>query len=217
MLLAALPAVVQAAATPTKQHAPTDLPSATQMSQDIANQESWTYRKEGLDFRAYKSIMIDPGVVYNGDDAQFGSIPVVDRQQYAGIMSNAMARELGKVLPVVGQSGAGVLRMKITLIGMTTTKGGLATVTRVTPIGFGISTIKSAAGKKGTFSGSMLYALELTDGATGELLLAAVRRSAPDALDIGSTLSTQDTAESIADHVAKECRERLEAAVHGAK
>ncbi len=217
LLLAAIPAVAQAETkNPTKQQAPAELASAPELAQDKANKESWTYRKDGLDVSGYKSILIDPTAVYTGADAQFGKISSADQQKYAGIVTKAMTTELGKALPVVGQPGPGVLRLKFTLIGMTTTQGGLATVTRVLPVGLVLNTVKSAADKKGSFTGSLLYAVELSDADTGELLIAAVRRTAPDAMDIGSTLSTQDTVESISDHLAKSYRDRLGSAVKGA-
>jgi hypothetical protein len=213
ILLAAFSSMAMAADDkPTKQQAPAEMATAADMSQDKENKESWTYRKEGLDFKPYASVLIDPTAVYTGADAQFGKISASDQAKYADIFTTAMNRELGKVLPVVGQPGPGVLRVKMTLIGLTMTQGGLATVTRVTPIGFAMSTVKSVVGKKGTFTGSMLYGMEVTDAATGEVLVAAVRRTAPDALDIGSTLSMTDSVQSVTDKVAKDYRDRLKTA-----
>ena len=90
------------------------------------------------------------------------------------------------------------------------TTGGIATATRVTPFGFATSAVKSALGKSGSFTGSVLYAVELYDAQTRELLLAAVRRRTPDPLDVPATLSTTDTIKSVARDFANSARRRLE-------
>ena len=92
---------------------------------------------------------------------------------------------------------------------------GLATVTRVTPVGLLTSSVQSLAGKKGTMSGSILFAVEIKDSRTGELLAAAVRRRAPDALDIGSTLSTENTVKAVARDLASHLAARLGPAMRG--
>jgi hypothetical protein len=96
------------------------------------------------------------------------------------------------------------------MLGAQKTKGGIATATRVTPLGFATSAVKSAMGKKGTFTGSVLFAVELFDARTNELLLAAVRRRTPDPLDVPATLSTTDTVKSVAREFADGARKRLE-------
>ena len=65
-------------------------------------------------------------------------------------------------------------------------------------------------GKTGTFTGSLLYAVELYDARTNELLLAAVRRRTPDPLDVPATLSTTDTVKAIAREFADGARKRLQ-------
>ena len=98
----------------------------------------------------------------------------------------------------------------MTILGATKTKGGVATATRVTPLGFAISGVKSALGKKGSFTGSVLYAVELYDARTNELLLAAVRRRTPDPLDVPATLSTTDTVKAVGREFGESARKRLE-------
>ena len=65
-------------------------------------------------------------------------------------------------------------------------------------------------GKTGTFTGSLLYAVELYDARSNELLLAAVRRRTPDPLDVPATLSTTDTVKAIAREFADGARKRLQ-------
>jgi hypothetical protein len=77
-------------------------------------------------------------------------------------------------------------------------------------IGLATSAVKSALGKKGSFRGSVRFAIELHDGRTNELVLAAVRRRTPDGLDVPASLSTTDTVKAVARDLAGNARKRLE-------
>jgi hypothetical protein len=204
-LLVASPAVAQ-----TRDHAPVDLQSTQMLAQDKSGSESWTYLNPAAVFTKYRTVIIEPGVVYDGPDAQFDGIDRADRAKYAQIMTTALQSEIGKSFPPPAKARADTIRVHLDLIGVQKTKGGIATATRVTPIGFGLSALKSIRGKQGTFTGSVLYAVEAYDGRTGELLLAAVRRRSPDPLDIPATLSTTDTVKAVARDFAVSARTKLE-------
>jgi uncharacterized protein DUF3313 len=207
-LLITVPALA-AAAPPSRP--PASLPSSARMTHDRG--ESWTYVKSGLDLSAYRSVMIEPTVVYAGRDAQFGDIPAADRRRFASVVTDQLRSELGQSIPLAARAGVGTIRLRVTLLGVEKTKGGLATATRATPLGLASSAVRSLAGKEGRFTGSIFYAVELFDGANGELQAAAVRRRAPDALDIPATLSTSDTVKAVARDLAGHFRERLEKAM----
>ena len=55
----------------------------------------------------------------------------------------------------------------------------------------------------------MLFAVELYDARTNELLLAAVRRRHPDPLDVPATLGTEETVKAVAREFADGARDRL--------
>ena len=190
--------------------APPDLPYASSLTHDKG--ESWTYRNPKLDLRSYRQFLIDPSVVYQGADAQFDGVDPADRTKFAQIMTEALREEVGRSFPIATQPGDNVATLRLTLLGVDETKGGVATATRVTPMGFALSAVKSVAGKSGTFTGSVLFAIELIDSKTGELQIAAIRRESPDALDIPATVSTTNTVKAVAQSVAKQVRERLEGA-----
>lgn len=204
-LLAASPAIAQ-----TEDHAPVGLKSASQMSQDKPGSESWTYAQSRDVFARFRTVIVEPTAVYNGADAQFeGEISAADRAKFAAIITDALREELAKSFPAPATPQADTLRLKVTLLGAEKTKGGLATATRVTPIGFGLSAVKSALGKGGSLTGSVLVAVELYNAKTNELLLAAVRRRHPDALDVPATLGTEETVKAVAREFADTARKRL--------
>jgi hypothetical protein len=195
----------------TEDHAPVALKSATQMAQDKPGSESWTYAQPKSAFAKYRTVIVEPTAVYAGPDAQFdGGISAADRAKFAGIITDELRSELNKSFPTPARAQADTLRIKVTLLGAEKTAGGVATATRVTPFGFATSAVKSALGKKGSFTGSLLYAVEVFDGRSNELLLAAVRRRTPDPLDVPATLGTEETVKAVAREFADGARKRLE-------
>jgi hypothetical protein len=210
----ALSAIVLTTASPllaqTKDNAPVSLQSARKMAQDRPGTESWTYAQPKVRFATYRTLIVEPTIVYKGPDAQFDGIEPADRAKYAGMITDELRSEMAKSFPAPPRPQADTLRLRVTLIGANKTKGGIATATRVTPLGFASSALKSAMGKTGSFTGSLLYAVELYDARTNELLLGAVRRRTPDPLDVPATLSTTDTVKSVAREFADGARKRLE-------
>ena len=204
-LLIALPASAQ-----TKDQAPVGLSSSKKMSQDKANTESWTYAQPQSVFKKYRTVIVDATTVYKGPDAQFDGVAPADRSQYAAVITSELRQEIAKSFPAPATPQADTLRVKVTILGATKTKGGIATATRVTPMGFGLSAVKSALGKGGSFTGSLLYAVEVYDARTNELLLAAVRRRTPDPLDVPATISQEETVKAVAREFADGARKRLE-------
>lgn len=191
----------------TNDHAPQALTSAEELKHD--RKESWTYIKPALSLARYTEIQVVPTAVYHGADSQFDDIPMAEREKFAGILTKALEAEMAKSFKVVAKPAADAIRIKFTIVGATKTTVGVGTVSSVMPIGAVTNALKSVTGKKGSYSGSVLLAFELFDARTGELLAAAVRREAPDALDITATLSTTETVKAVAAAVASKLRARL--------
>jgi hypothetical protein len=205
-LLSAMPAA--AALAQTEDRAPVALPSSRQMTQDRG--ESWTYLRPGLNLQSYRNVMIEPTVVYTGPDAQFQGVTPAERQRYAAILTDKLRGAMARGPTVVTRAGPGTARIRLTLIGMTETTAVAATASRVTVFGFATTAMRSVTGRQGAMTGSMLIAIEIFDGATGQLQAAAVRRRAPDALDIPATLSNQQTVEAIGRDLGRSVRERFQ-------
>jgi len=214
LIRSALPALLLLTAVPlhaqAQDHAPVSLKSSQKMTQDKAGTESWTYAQPVSRFAKYRTVIVSPTKVYQGPDAEFEGIEPADRAKYAQMITDELRKEIAKSFPAPAKPQADTLRIQVTLLGGEKTKGGVATATRVTPIGLGLSAVKSALGKQGTMTGSLLYAVEAYDARTNELLLAAVRRRTPDPLDVPATLSTTDTVKAVAGEFADGARKRLE-------
>lgn len=208
--LATMTSTLAPAGAQTQDHAPSQIRSAPQLRHDKG--EAWNYVKPGLNLSRYTAILVDPATVYTGPDAQFANVPVADRKKFADIITAALRSELSTV-GLASRPGPHVLRLRVTLLGADKTTGGVSTVSHVLPLGLVTNAVKSVAGKKGSFTGSVLIAIELVDSTTGELQAAAVRRKSPDALDIPATVSTSDTVKAVARDIAKHVGERLRGAM----
>jgi hypothetical protein len=195
----------------TRDRAPVALQSSDKMTQDASGSETWTYAQPAERFSNYRSVIVEPAAVYQGPDAQFDDIDQADRARFAAIITDELRSELAKSFARPNVPQANTLRLRLTILGARKTTAGLATATRVTPFGIATSALKSALGRQGSLTGSVLYAVELFDAPTDELLLAAVRRRAPDALDVPATLSTTETIRAVARELADGVRNRLEA------
>jgi hypothetical protein len=190
---------------------PQNLQSSAQLSEDSGERDSWSYRNPSADVRKYKSFIVEPTVVSTDPAAKWGKASEADKQKYAALFTAAVQAEIGKSYGLAAQKGPGVGVIRLTLLGITPTSA-VAVATRVTPIGFALNSVKSMAGKPGSFSGSAQVAFELMDSETGDLIAAALRRRSPDALDIGASTSTESTVGAIAKDTAKAIRAGLDVA-----
>src|SRR3954451_21932040 len=142
--------VTSTASAQTTGNPPVGLQGAQMMAQDRSGSDSWTYINPAANFSKYCAVIIDPGSVYLGPDAQFDGIDEADRLEYARIITNELMSKIGASFPVVAGPAPTTLRVHVDLIGVQKTVGGLATATRVTRLGFGFSALESLRGKQGT-------------------------------------------------------------------
>ena len=184
---------------------PQNLQSSDQLTADDGDKNSWSYRNPSVDVTKYKSFIIEPTVISTDPAAKFGKATDADKQKYADQFTTALKAEIGKSYSLTTAKGPGVGVMRLTLLGVTGTSP-LAVASKVTPIGFAFTSVKSMAGKPGSFSGSALVAFELLDSQSGDLVAGAVRKRSPDALDIGASTSTDGTVGAIAKDVAEAVR-----------
>lgn len=190
---------------------PPDIGSASQLVAD-AERDSWTYSNPAAQFGRYKRFLIEDTVVHNDPQAKWAKTTPETRQKFAGYLTSALRREMQKHYQLATAPGPDVAILRLTLLGVKGTTGGVATVSRLTPIGLATNSVKSLAGKRGSFSGSVLLAFEMLDAQSRELQFAAVRRRSPDALDIGSTTSTESTVKAVAGDVAEAIRKGIDKA-----
>jgi hypothetical protein len=177
---------------------PTGLQSSARLAPDTKIHGAWIYRAPQANFSKYKTVIIDPVTLYNGPEANFGDATPADRQKYADIVTAELRRIVGEKNRLASVPGPEVLRIRTTLIGVSGTVGGVATVTRVMPIGIAINAVRGAAGEGGAMTGGIEISFEAHDSQTNELLAGAVRQVMPSTFNIEATLSTSDTVKACA-------------------
>src|SRR3546814_16072363 len=105
--------------------------------------------------------MLLPAEVYRGADADFGSTDAGRQQRYAAILTEELRQVIGEGYQLVNSPGPDVALLKPTLIGVTSTVSGLATASRLMPVGMIANLATGAAGGNGSFPGSATAAIEV--------------------------------------------------------
>jgi len=178
------------------QQRPGGLVSSRELKPDTSIGGAWIYRNPQANFAKYRAVLFENVAVYDGPEANFGSASAEDRQRYARLVGEEMRRAIGEKYRLVNAPGPDVIRIHATLIGVRGTTGGVATLTRVIPIGMAINAVRGAAGAGGTMTGGIELAVEFHDSQSNELLAGAVRQMTPGAFDIDATLSTDKTVQA---------------------
>lgn len=161
---------------------------------DIAG-NTLVYRAPDLDVRKYRGIYIAPAVVYDGADTEWGGTDMALRQRVAAKLTSEVQRVLREHgAQVLGAPAPGSVTLDLTLAGISATHGVAANALKVTPIGFGLTLMKSAAGLPATFTGSITVAGKIIDSRTQEVLAGFVSKESPTALDPRTLGGTEDTA-----------------------
>jgi hypothetical protein len=210
VLAASLLTMTIAGCSDTKQSSPSGLTSSSELRPNAAEGGGWSYRAPNADFTKYRRFLIEPVVVYAGADNSFGDMPAADRAAMASIVGEEITKAIAEKYPLATAPGPDVLRFRPTLLGVETTIGGVATITRVLPIGIAVNAVKGASGEAGSFTGSIDVAVEAIDSQTNTLLAAAVRRATPAVYDIGATTSTSATVGSSAHEIGVKLREAID-------
>lgn len=162
-----------------------------------------------VDLRKYTSVLVDPVVIYDGADQQFDKVPMARRQLLADYLREQVCAKLATHYQIVNASGPETLRIKITLAGAEGNVVGLGTFTRLDLAGLAYNIVQSIRGKEGAFTGSVFYAMEITDSSTDRLLSAYVEKQYPNALNIAATFGKWDAAKTGIRKGAKDLDEQL--------
>ena len=191
------------------------LQAAGKLEKQKEGPAEYLYKAPGADFKKYTKFIIPPAVIYTGSDAQFGDVPESDRQKIADYITSEFTKVLNDGgYPVVTQPGPGVAELKFTLAGLELTSPGGATITHLLPVGVVANLGKGAAGSQGSFMGSVIFAGEIYDSQSNDLLAAFVTKQYAGALDYTEVASKLGSAEVGVNKAAEDFKARLDK-IHG--
>ncbi len=140
--------------------------------------------------KTYDKIIIDPVSIYKGPDNQFGTITEEDKASLAAYMYAQFAEKLSSRFRITTSPGPNTLLLKLTLTGAATTTPVLSTFSRLDLSGGLYNGVQSIRGGEGTFTGSVLYVVEVYDASTSQILCAYIAKQYPNSMNIGASFGS---------------------------
>lgn len=144
----------------------------------------------------YTQVQLDPVVVYQGSDNQFGDMKEADRAELADYMGKTFSEKLATKFHIAKQPGANTLRVKLTLTGAEKTKLLVGQFMHFDIAGNLYNGVQSIRGGQGAFSGSVSYAVEVYDSNSGQLLKAYVSKQYPNAMNLPAAFGSLSAAKT---------------------
>ncbi|NPT56888.1 DUF3313 domain-containing protein [Paraburkholderia elongata] len=176
----------------------TGISSAPQLTQNHGDDSSKVPYKYAAPvvWSRYTQVLLDPVVVYQGNDKQFGDMKDVDQAALADYMGKTFSEKLATRFNVAKQTGPNTLRVKLTLTGAEKTTLLVGQVMHFDLAGNLYNGVQSIRGGQGAFSGSVSYAVEVYDSASGQLLKAYVSKQYPNAMNLPAAFGSLSAAKT---------------------
>lgn len=172
----------------------------------------YQYLDPGADLLRFRRILLEPVALYGQADHGFGDIPRAQREALARFI-DARAPEIlgGGAVKLAEAPAPDVLRLQLTLVGMTRSRPVLQGVSYAIPVGAALNIAKGAAGGTGVFMGSVTLAGEFHDSTTGALVAGFLAMRSPNAVNLKAMTSESAAAELGAESLLEELRARFDA------
>ncbi len=148
------------------------------------------------DWSGYSALMIEPVVVYQGGDNQFGTMSAGDRAALAASMQQQFSAALGKKFQLVTTPGAQTLRLRLTLTGAKASTAVISTFSRFDIAGNLYNATQAVRGGNGMATGWVMYAAEIYDSGNGQLLKAYETKQYPFAYNLPATFGSLSAAKT---------------------
>ena len=160
------------------------------------NEALLVYRNPSANWAAYDKIKLDPVTIWAGKGSGFEDFSQPDRQALADSFYSAIHQELATDYQMVDALGPGVLHVQVALTDAQTSNPTMDTISSIVPQALILSEAKGLVTGKPGFVGEASGEARIADGATGELLAAAVDRRVGGKSLGGSTDSWNDVRQS---------------------
>jgi hypothetical protein len=145
----------------------------------------YQYVHERFNFSPFRRVLLEPAVVHSAPDHGFGDVPQAERKALARFIDANAPRILGGGAVKLAQAPApDVVRLRLTLVGMTRSRPVLQGVSYAIPVGAALNLAKGAAGGSGVFMGSVTLAGECYDPSTGALVAGFLAQGSPNAVNL---------------------------------
>lgn len=171
--------------------APMGIDSGIRMQEAQKLTDTLVYVNPAIDAVRYTKFILEPVVVYDKEDNDFGSIDPKERQMMADFIREEFIKAFaGSRFPIVTAPGPDVLKTRFTLIGLTRSSPVVQGLNYVMfPVGTGVQVTKGVLGKSGTFMGNAIVAVEFHDSENNDVVAALVTRLTAHALNFKAAFS----------------------------
>lgn len=149
-----------------------------------------------VNWGSYSKVMVDPVMIYNGADNQFGSIENDDRKELADYLHKAFASKLATRFETATSPTLGTLRVRLILTGAETTTPFLGQFTHIDLGGNLYNGVQAIRGGQSMFGGSVSYAVEIYDASSNKLLKAYVTKQYPNAMNLAAAFGSLGAAKT---------------------
>ena len=151
--------------------------------------------KAHIHWAKYSAFIMDPVVVYNGNDNQFEKISEEDKENLASYMQVEFAEKLSRRFRTAVLPSNEALRIKLTLTGAKANTNVLNTVMHFDLLGGPYNAVQAVRDKEGMMSGSVSFAVEIYDSSTNALFGAYVAKQYPNAWNLPAGMGSMAAAE----------------------
>lgn len=185
----------------------------SELSKAPGAQDSWQWVRPGVDWKAYRKIMLQPIEVWINPQAAYAGIQPDVYKQITDSFRNVLLEAFrAGGYGIVDQPGPGVLRLRVALTGITPERPSL-TPLDVLPIKLAFDVARAATGTDKNVI-AVSGEAEVLDGVSGQRLFAQVTTKKDAHLFVAQNLSWDDVREA-AMAWANQARSRLDAARGG--
>ncbi len=183
-------------------------PYLTPDPDDASDRTPYRYAAR-VNWNGYRKLVLDNVSIYKGTDHQFADISEGEKTELATYMQARFAEKLGTRFQITDSPAPDTLRVALTLTGAEKTTPVLGTVSRFDLLGGVYNGVQSFRDREGTFTGSVIYAVEVYDAQTSRLLMAYISRQYPNPMNIGASIGALEAAKTGIEKGAEDIVDRL--------
>lgn len=166
-------------------------------TEDSTGRMPYAYKRTS-NWGHYDTVIVEPVMLYSAADNQLGDLNIGEAMALKKQMDTAFRQALSRYFVVSDKLGGvpHALRIRVTLTGAERNTAFMTTFSRF-DLGMGpYNLVQAARDKRGTFSGSVFYTVEVYDEASDQLLQSFVAQQYPKVYDLSATRGSLTAAQA---------------------
>jgi hypothetical protein len=135
--------------------------------------------KPGVDFGKYNKVMLDSVIFFYAKDSEYKGMDAQEMKEMADKFNLQIVNALKDKYPIVAEPGPDVVRIRIAITDLKSSKPVMSGITSVVPVGLGLSIVKKGATGSWAGSGATSSECMVLDSMTNDVIgVAQDERSA---------------------------------------